>query len=177
MSRVSDVTNQAIKNLLAFYNVTKATLAINAAGAATIKSTGAINYVNNGIFLQKAALAAQAITPNVPGGLKYIQPANTTVYYTVGLDGAGNVYVAQGSYVGQQLSLDPTLGIGVSQAGTSWVGDGSVPDFPDALGVTPIGILKVALGATTFNPGTTLLDAANVTVTYFDISVLPAGKP
>lgn len=177
MSRLSDVTNIAILNMLGYSNETArgaaVNLAINAAGAATIKSNAAFSYVNNGVKCYKAALAAQSIAPSF--GLSYIQPINTTVYYTIGLDALGAVCVVQGSYNGQILSLDPTKGVGISQAGANYVGDGSIPDVP--AGYTAIGVIKVVTnGAATFNPSVTLLDAAGLTVTYFDVTVLPSGK-
>lgn len=175
--RLSDITNLAIQALLGYRNETQrvaaVNLAINGAGATTVKTNGALSYSNNGTLLYKAALAAQSIAPTT--GLSYQQPVNTTVYYTLGLDALGNVTVVQGSYAGQLLSLDPTKGVGVAQAGSNWVGDGSVPDVP--AGITPFGVIKVVTnGATTFTPATTALDTAGLTVTYFDIAVMPAGK-
>lgn len=177
MSRLSDVTNAAIRALHGFFNATQKTgannLQINAAGAATVKTATAINFINNGVALYKAALAAQSIAPNV--GNAYVQPASTTVYYTLGLDASGNVIVVQGNYAGQMLNQDPTKGLGQTQMGTSWVGTGDIPDVPD--GVTAIGVIKVVTnGATTFTPGTTALDAAGLTVTFFDVANLPSGK-
>lgn len=176
MSRVSDLTNAAVAALIAFCNVTPAAaavnLAINAASAATLKTNAALQYVNNGVIKYKAALAAQSIVPTV--GLAYVQPINTTAYFTLGLTAAGAVVVVQGSYAGQTLNLDPSKGLGNAQAGTSWTGDGSIPDLP--AGVTPIGVLKIVTnGVATFTPGTTALDAAGVTASYFDVAVLPAG--
>lgn len=171
MNRLSDVTNQAIQNLLGYRNVTKGTLAINVGGAATIKNTGAINYVNNGVLLQKAALAAQSIVPTV--GLSYSLPAGKTCYFSIGYDGSGNVSVTQGSYAGQTLNGNPAVGIGISQLGATWVGDGTIPDLP--AGVTPIGVIKIVNVTNPFIAGTTALDAAGVTATYFDVATLPVG--
>lgn len=171
MSKVNDFPSQALTNLLSNMNLSKGVLAINGAAAATIKSTNAYSYTNNGVLLAKAALAAQSIVPTHTNHGKallgaYVQPISTTAYYTLALDGAGNVAVVQGWYAGQNLSQ--------LQVGVSAVGDGAVPDVP--LGYTPIGVLKVATGgAATFTPGTTALDAAGVTVTYFDVALMPAG--
>ncbi|MNL31056.1 hypothetical protein D3C87_1528250 [compost metagenome] len=107
----------------------------------------------------------------------YVQPANTTVYYTIALNGAGTVAVIQGSYNGQIPTLDPTKGVGsLAAIGTSAKGDGAVPNPPD--GYTAVGIVKVTTdGSTTFTPGTTLLDAAGLAVAYFDVCLLPSARP
>lgn len=184
MSKLSDINNGPIKNMIGYQNNVRGVLAINAASAATIKTTAALDYINNGIFKNKAALSAQSLVPagymfNWQGNAVsafYAQPVSTTVYYVVALDSSGNVNVVQGNYSGQKLSTDPTVGVGQSVAGATWVGNGAVPDLPS--GLTPIGMLKVATnGSTTFTPGTTLLDAAGVTVTYSDLAVLPEGTP
>lgn len=176
MSKLSDLTVAALIALIGYANITPAAaavnLAINAAGAATVKTNSALQYLNNGVIKYKAALAAQSIAPTA--GQAYVQPVSTTVYYTLGLDAAGAVVVVQGSYDGQKLSLDPSKGLGNSQAGSSWEGDGSIPDVP--AGVTPFGVIKVVTnGVATFTPGTTALDAAGVTASYFDVAVLPNG--
>lgn len=182
--KLGDINNGPIRAGLGYRNNTRAVLAINAASAATVKTTSAIDYTNNGVYKNKAALSAQSLVPagymfNWQGNAVsafYVQPISTTVYYVIALDSSGNVNVVQGNYSGQKLSNDPTVGVGQSVAGATWVGDGSVPDIP--AGLTPIGMLKVATNASvTFTPGTTLLDAAGVTVTYSDLELLPEGKP
>ena len=50
MPRLSDITNNAIKTLLGYKNNTRAVLAINAGSAATVKTTSAYEYVNNGVL-------------------------------------------------------------------------------------------------------------------------------
>lgn len=180
MSRLSDVNN-AVRTLLGNVTLAKAVLAINAGGAATVKTTSAIPYTVDGIHYSKALLAAQSIAVThdwrrQPGGA-YVQPAGTTVYYTLGLDKTGAVCVVQGSYAGQKWGTDPTLGLGNgSNMGTSYQGTGDLPDVPD--GFTAFGIMKVTTsGAATFTPGTTALDAANVAVSYFDVCLLPSVNP
>ena len=181
MSRLSDVTNAAIRNILGNRCLSKNTLAINAGSAATVKTTGTLDFCVNGVAYSKAALSAQTIVPsgkmyNWQGqavSAFYVQPISTTVFYTIGLDAAGNVYVVQGNYAGQKLSNDPAVGIGNSMAGATWVGDGSIPDVP--ADVTPIGAIKVVTGSAAFTPGTTALDAANITFTFYDFSSMPAG--
>jgi hypothetical protein len=172
MSKLSDLTNKSISDLLGNMTLNKAVLAINAASAATVKTTSAITFTNNGVLLTKAALAAQSVvaTHFMNGKMavtaSQIQPISSTAYYTLGLDGSGNVCVSQGSVVGQNLSQ--------FQMGVSAVGDGLVPDVPT--GFTPFGVIKVVTnGATTFQIGTTALDAAGCTFTFFDVAVMPAG--
>jgi hypothetical protein len=170
MSKLSDLTSQAVIDLLGNMNYTRAALAIG-----TVKSgfntTNAITYTVNGVQYSLAAQTSTALTVthtdngNVVGG-GYVQPVLTTAYYTLGVNAAGTICVVQGTYLGQAMPL--------SQAGTSSVGTGAVPTAPD--GYTSFGVIKVALaGAATFTPNTTLLDAANVTATYFNIGVFPAG--
>ncbi|TXH15301.1 MAG: hypothetical protein E6R03_07405 [Hyphomicrobiaceae bacterium] len=137
----------------------KPVLAINAASAATVKTTSAMTLVIGGVMYTKAALAAQVLTNAVgPAGLGvYVQPVSTTVYYTIGVNAAGTVKVYQGSYLNQPLGA-PTPGV---------YGDGLVPDVET--GYAAIGGIKIVTnGATTFTLGTTALDAAGVTATYAD---------
>lgn len=179
MPRLSDVSS-AVRSLLGNASLAKGILAINAGGAATIKTTNALLFTVDGIQYTKAALAAQAITPTHnwlrQAGGAYVQPANTSVYYTLGVNAAGTIAVVQGSYAGQTFGTDPTVGVGSgSNMGTSFRGSGDIPDVPD--GYTAFGLLKVVTGAATFTPGTTALDAANVTVSYFDVCLLPSVNP
>lgn len=174
MSTLKSQQSVDLRKLIGNRTYVKATLAINAGSAATIKNTGAIIYSVDGIMYTKAALSAQAITithdqfgrsvATTPSIAKYTQPILTTVYYIVALNAGGTVAVVQGGYAGQALTVN-------NQA---YVSDGSMPVCPDDY--TPVGVLKVACTvAATFNPATTALDATNVTVTYFDVSTLPTA--
>ncbi len=171
MPYISDVNDQASRYLLANRVFSRPVLAINAAGAATVKTTNAIDYCVNGVIAQKAALSAQAITvTHDPRGTStgYVVPANggvpLTVYYTIGLNAAGTVCIVQSDFAGRDLSL--------FYAGTSAKGSGMIADTPD--GYTPIGVVKIVTnGTATFTAGTTLLDAAGITASFFDIAVLP----
>lgn len=170
MSKTNDITNAAIRELLANRTYVKATLAINAASAATVKNTGAIIFSVDGVMYTKAALAAQsiAVTHNYLGvaGGAYVQPVSTTVFYVLSLDATGAVSVVQGTFAGQDLSQ--------RNMGTSAKGTGALPDPRD--GTAPFGVIKVVTnGVATFTAGTTALDAAGVTATYFDVSILPAS--
>lgn len=165
MSRALDIWRAAEREMVTNANYGKAVLAINAASAATVKTTNAITYTVDGIYYTKTALAAQALTA-FTGQTFYTQPANTTVYYVVALNAAGTVYCIQGSYAGQTQSY--------LRADLS-VGDGEIPDVPDSL--TAIGMIKVVTGATTFLPGTDALDKASVTFTFYDLAVIPSARP
>lgn len=180
MPKLSDLNTVALAALLGnTNNGAKAVLAINAGGAATVKTTGAFEYTVNGVKYTKVALAAQAITVthdaqgNASTG--YVVPAGVTVYYTLALNAAGTVAVVQGTYAGQKPGFDPAVGVGAAyMGGTSFIGNGAIADVP--AGYTAVGVIKiVTAGAATFTAGTTLLDAANVTASYFDIEMLPAG--
>lgn len=174
MSSLSQIVSAEVRKVLANRCLTKATLAINAGGAATVKTTGATTYSVDGVLYSKAALAAQSIAPThdafgnlVAAGIAaYVQPVNTTVFYVVSVNAAGTVAVSQGSYLGQTQAFPNDLS-------KIWTGTGAIPVEP--AGYTAIGVIKVApTVAATFTPGTTLLDAANVNATYFDVDILPA---
>lgn len=174
MSTLKATQTTDLRKLMGTRCHVKATLAINAGSAATIKNTGAIIFSVDGIMYTKAALSAQSIAithdqfgrdvTTQPSLAAYVQPVLKTVYYVVALNAAGTVAVVQGSYAGQSITYN----------GQVYVADGAVPVCPD--GYAPVGILKVALAnAATFTPATTALDATDVTVTYYDVSVLPSA--
>lgn len=150
------------------------TIAINVGGAATVKTTGAVIYSVDGVMYSKAALSAQAITithdqlgrdvSTQPSWAKYIQPVSTTAYYVLALNAGGTLAVVQGGYAGQVLTLN----------GQAYVSDGAMPAVP--VGYTPFAVIKIApTVAATFDPATTVLDAANVNATYFNVSTLPTA--
>lgn len=148
--------------------MTKATL--NGTGAAaTVTTTGVNTYLVDGIFYSFAAWTVQAVTVThsmfgqpVATLAAYVQPVLTTAYYVVGLNAAGTVCVVQGSYSGQSIAT----------ANGNVVGTGALPVMPD--GYAPIGYFKVVLtGAATFTAGTTNWNAAGVTATFKDVSLLP----
>lgn len=169
--RLNEINNEVMRKA---FNIclSKVTLAINVASAATIKTTGTTTYLNGGLALTKAALSAQALAAHAATQLRntgqetfYVQPASTTVYYVVCFDSSGNVYTIQGTYTGQAL-----------QPHVARKGDSSLPS--DIGDFTPIGIIKVVTnGSTTFTPATTALDAAGLTVTYTDVGQVPYAAP
>lgn len=75
--------------------------------------------------------------------------AGQTGYYVVGLNGSGTVKTFEGI--------------------------GKLPDVDD--GYTPIGMIKVVCGSAAFVPGTTALDASNITFTFYDLALIPASAP
>ena len=147
MASLKNAFSVAVRELCGFVCLTACTLAINAASAATFKTTGTTTYTNDGKFKTKAALSAQAFAPvsGTHAGLAIGQ----TGYYVVALDGSGTVKTFEGV--------------------------GYLPDV-DA-GYTAIGIIKVVAVSAAFVPGTTALDNAGLTVTYTDVMVLPAVAP
>lgn len=151
MSNLQNVTGKGNRDLHGNRCLSAVTLAINAGSAATFKTTGTTTYIVDGVFKTKAALSAQAFTAgHTP------VPPSTTCYFVVGLNAGGTVKTFQGG----------------CRAGKV----GKLPELED--GYTPIGIIKIVTnGSTTFTPGTTALDAAGVTATYTDVSVLPAVAP
>jgi hypothetical protein len=178
MSALKDIQNGDLRKALGNYCLSKITLAISAGGAATVKSTGAILYVIDGVAYTASALAAQSLAVthdcfgNAVGGnnpSEYTQPVLTTAYYLICINAAGTVAVVQGSYAGQSIAYP-------NDRSKILVGTGGIPAEP--AGYTAIGMFKVALAAAaTFDPATTALDAANVTVTYYDLTRVPAVAP
>lgn len=175
MSNLAQINDLGLRRALGFVNLTKSVLAINAGGAATIKTTNANTVMLDGVLLSLAALAAQsfAVTHNLlgqpvsgasaSGPAAYVQPANTTVIYLV-CRNAGGVAIVQGGWNGQNIVLPGGI---VRQS------KGEIPEVP--VGFVVIGAVKVALGNVTFTPGTTVLDMANVTATYTDLGLIPAS--
>lgn len=166
MTTLKDSKASINRKLEGYRNMTAAVLAINAAGAATFKTTSAYSYLVDGIFKSKTALAAQAFSAG-----HAVQAAGTTLYYTVGLDAAGNVTTYQGTAPSaNQIAAALMNGQAASSVPSN------IADVPD--GVTAVGLIKVVTNSsTTFTPGTTLLDAAGLTVTYYDVAVLPSVAP
>ena len=153
MATLRDSVSDIERKLFGFKNVIAAGLAINAGGATTFKTAAALSYTTDGIYKAKAALAAQAFT----AGHATVNIGQTG-YFVVTADGAGNI-----------VTVQTVMPSGVSIAGLN--------DIPT--GTTPIGIIKVVNTAAAggFVPGTTALDGAGLTTTYFDVSLLPTNAP
>lgn len=182
MAALNDVNAAALRMFGNMVVGAAPVLAINLAGAATVKTTNAINYLKDGKYSSKSALSAVALAapttsttkitgvamtqPEVDQWRFYTLPAGKTCYIVCALDNGGNVVTFQGDYAGQDLS---TRGGGVTK------GTGNVPVIPE--GFIPFGLIKVVSTTGTFLPGTTALDAANLTFTFSDIALLPASNP
>lgn len=171
---LTDLGTMALRQL-ANCNLGKAVVAINAAAAATIKTTNALLYTIDGVLYSAAALAARALTlppqsVNAQGQVTfqplpfYALPVNSTGYILLIANAAGTVFAIQSQHKGRDLSF----------MGRPDKGDGMVPEAP--AGYAPIGLIKaVTNGATTFLPGTDALDKAGVTFTFYDLSIVPRG--
>ena len=166
MPGLADISQAAVLAALGNINLTRGVLAINAASAATIKSTNAYTYAIGGVFKALSALSAQAFStghaaqaPKSVNGTAY----GSTAYYLVVVNAAGTVSTVAGN-----IHYDSLVSTG---------GDNPAAVLPDApAGTAVLGALKVVVDSThTFTPGTTALDAAGVTVTYFDLACIPAS--
>lgn len=176
MSALNEVANAMLRKAFGNSCIIKGAIAINAGGAATIKTTGALTYGVDGILYNKNALAAQSIAVthdafgNVVGGQNlpaYVQPGGTSVYYLLCLNAAGNVAVVQGTYLNQAMQYPDNQ--------RTLVGTGNVPQWEPA-GYTAFGLIKVVTGAAVpFTPGTTPLDTAGLVVTYLDLEYIPTN--
>jgi hypothetical protein len=130
MATLKDFTTEALRELCGFACLTACTLAINAASAATFKTTGTTTYTNDGKFKTKTALAAQAFTAGHAG-----LAIGQTGYYVVGLDGSGGVKTFEG------IDRLPDVDSGYTAIGIIKVVAGSAAFVPgttalDAAGLT-----------------------------------------
>lgn len=91
MARLSDIGNESSRDLHGYVCLSACTLAINAASAATFKTTGTTTYTNDGYFKTKTALSAQAFSTGHAG-----LAIGQTGYYVVGLDASGTVKTFEG---------------------------------------------------------------------------------
>jgi hypothetical protein len=140
--------------------MTKAGLAIGdgaKTGVAFAAPVGAgIDFCIDGILYNHADAAT-----NLPFTAAAVQAVLTKCLYLVCVDSGGTVTTVKGTAV---LTADLTAGNAVLQ----W------PEYPSSKCV--VGAVKITLASTaTFTPGTTALDAANVTATYYDLFNIPAA--
>lgn len=136
-------------------------LAINAGGAATVKTVNTCQAMWNGQI--KAIAAASAIAfPTLP-----IQPASSTWLYLVTFkfsDASVRIFGPTELLDSAGTNLQNFTDAASTRARLARVPDGFVP----------VGVVKVVTNSsTTFTPGTTALDAAGLTVTYFNLFSYP----
>jgi hypothetical protein len=140
--------------------MSKAALAIgdgSKLGVAIASTVGAgIDYCIDGILYNKADAAT-----DLPLTAAAIQPVLTKCIYLSVIDSAGAVTSVKGDAV---LTAELTAGTRVLK----W------PECP--AGKAPIGAVKMTLASTaTFTAGTTALDAANCTATYYNLFSVPTA--
>jgi hypothetical protein len=182
MSRLDDITSGPIKAAFAATTTSAHTFAATGGATATVQTTGAIISQIGGVTRSRAALSGQSLLPthdifgNASAGARPL-PAGQTAYFVLGVNAAGAVAVVQGTFQGENLVPPVTAGVGaLANSGTSFVGDGSVPSLP--AGFAPFGLLKVVNGsANAFIPGTTNLNVAGLANTFWDIGLIPEGRP
>lgn len=181
MSRLDDIFSGPVREALSANTTSAHVLAATGGATATVATTSAIISQIDGVTRSRAALAAQSLAPthNIFGEAStavYAQPIGATAYLTLGVNAAGTIAVVQGTFAGQNLVPSATAGVGaLSNAGTNLVGDGSIPNLPE--GYAPLGLVKVVAASAAFTPGTTNLNTAGLTFSYFDIGLIPAVKP
>jgi hypothetical protein len=185
--KLDSLNSGAAIALLGYFAANSGGLAINAASAATFKTVATINYSLDGVLYSKAAFAAQAFPAST-----YAVKQGYSTFFVVTLDAAGNVGVAQGAPFA--LETDSADGLTKSRGyrvlpsnlpgGASTIektgalvanNSKFIPDIP--AGQVPIGIIKVVATGADFVPGTTALDAAGITATYFNITRLLETNP
>lgn len=113
-----------------------------------VTTGGECNYTIDGKLYRKAATADVFVHQDVG-----VQADNTTRFYGCFLDASGNGTIYKGTAT-------------------------DLPEIPVVAGVPQkclVGALKVVTAGATFTPGTTLHDAANITVTYYNLSVVPVN--
>lgn len=139
--------------------MTKAGLAIGdgaKTGVAFAAPVGAgVDFCIDGILYNHADAAT-----NLPLTAAAVQPVLTKCLYLICVNSAGTVTSVKGEAV---LTADLTAGTKVLQ----W----PVP----TVDTCPVGAVKMTLASTaTFTAGTTALDAANCTATYYDLHNVPS---
>ena len=184
MNRLDDLSSAAVRSL-GTCSLNSAGLAINAGGAATFKTTATLNYTIDGVFYSKAASAAQAFPATT-----YTVKQGYSTMFLIYVSAAGTIGVSQGNPFAQET--DPADGVTKNRGyrvipsnlpgGASTIEKGGylrlqnsplIPDLPD--GCAPVGVIKVVATGADFVPGTTALDAAGITATYFNLSSIPAA--
>ena len=153
------------------FNLSAGGLAIKAGGSSPqFKTANTINFVVDGKFATAVAATAAISFTTAAGLLTLNQPVST-------LNPAGTT--AQQCTFGVYLSaagVFSTLQSKIVNAADVANGINAVPTPGSRKGLTLVGIIEiVTTAAATFIPGTTNLDAAGITATYFDCMNLPGN--
>lgn len=181
MSRLDDIFDGPTRRCLANVSTSAHVLAATGGSTATVNTTGAIVSRIDGITRSRAALSAQSLLPthdvfgNANAGAVTV-PIGNTIYLVLGVNASNQIAVVQGTFAGQNLVPQATAGVGaLTQGGTSFVGDGSIPNVPD--GFAPFGLVKVVTTSAAYTPGTTNLNTAGIAFSFFDIALIPSNRP
>lgn len=144
------------------FNLSAGGLAIKAGGATPqMKTVNALNYVLDGIFkTAKGATAAISFSAG-HATLNPLAAVAQQCMFGLYLDSAGNFTTVQGKIV-PALEVSGALN--------------AVPTPGSKKSLCLVGMIEIATtAAASFIPGTTNLDAAGITATYFDCMNLPAN--
>ena len=155
-SGLADIQDLGLRILLGNRNYSKGGVAIGITKS-KVKTAAAVDYTIDGVFYTKAATDDLFVHTDLT-----VQAVGTTKLYALCLDAAGAASIIAGPVT--QTAAGSTYALKAGQ----------MPVIP----VTKccVGVLKIVTDAThTFTPATTLNDAAGITATYFDISVVPAA--
>lgn len=153
------------------------TKALTAGGTAKGTAAGSIKTVNTVTYMHDGILRSKAATDNI--ALTGAAFTGQTVFFLLSADKSGNLTVSRG--LGSAESLPSGVAAITNTAGQVVAPPGEIPAVPLATGQNgdsqpncPFAIIKVvAAGGTTFTPGTTNVDAAGITTTFYDVSGIP----
>lgn len=153
---VDEVTDAQLRSVLGDRKYSACTYA--GTGSPSVTITGVINFSIGGRMFTKASTTTASFSDLRP------QKPGTTKAYLIGINASGVCTIVNG------LEL-PAL---VTNIGGAVTGQGPVgphiPPLPE--GYAPVAAFTVTTGdATTFTPGTTNLNAAGVTTTFYDLAV------
>jgi hypothetical protein len=146
--------NDALRQRGATECFSKAGLAIGD-GAKTGIGLAAPNGAGTDFAIDGIAYHKADVATNIPLPAGTVIAQNSKCLFLASVDSAGTVTFVQGE---QKLTADLTAGKEVLH----WP--------PQQADKCPIGAVKIATGAVTFTPGTTALDAASITATYYDFA-------
>jgi hypothetical protein len=148
---LKDVNSATDRDLFSRGMLVCPVLAIGSTSKAAVKNTAAFSYALNNII--KAVAAGETAFTDLT-----VQPVLTTAYYALWVDSAGTLSITNGTPV-LTASITSTM----------------FPVLPaDQITKQLVGAVKIVLASTaTFTPATTLLDATNLTATYYNVVRYP----